>query len=78
MDWKIARRTIPLDRPLVMGILNVTPDSFSDGGKFTDPRVANIQAGIMLEAGAAIVDVGRSEHRVDDVAILGCEVAAPL
>ncbi|MDR3531823.1 MAG: dihydropteroate synthase [Rhodopila sp.] len=47
-----------LDRPLVMGILNVTPDSFSDGGRRTDPRVA-IEAGLSMAAdGADIIDVG--------------------
>jgi dihydropteroate synthase len=52
-------RTIRLDQPQVMGILNVTPDSFSDGGKFLDkPEAAIEHASAMLEAGAAIIDVG--------------------
>ena len=52
-------RTIRLDQPQAMGILNVTPDSFSDGGQFLDdPEVANAHAAAMLEAGAAIIDVG--------------------
>src|SRR6202051_2825028 len=47
-----------VDRPLVMGILNVTPDSFSDGGKH-NTRAAAIDAGLaMLEAGADILDIG--------------------
>ena len=60
---ELGTRTVRLDQPQVMGILNVTPDSFSDGGKFKDPRVANVHAGIMLEGGAAIVDVGGESSR---------------
>jgi dihydropteroate synthase len=57
-------RTIRLDQPQVMGILNVTPDSFSDGGEFLDrPDVAQAHAAAMLEAGAAIVDVGGESTR---------------
>ena len=52
-----------LDRPRVMGVLNVTPDSFSDGGDFIDPSVA-IAAGLaMAEAGADIIDVGGESTR---------------
>lgn len=54
---------LPMDRPHVMGILNATPDSFSDGGKHLDPEIA-IGAGIaMLEAGATILDVGGESTR---------------
>jgi dihydropteroate synthase len=57
-------RTIRLDQPQVMGILNVTPDSFSDGGKFLDnPEEARAHASAMLEAGAAMVDVGGESTR---------------
>lgn len=57
-------RTIRLDQPQVMGILNVTPDSFSDGGQFMDdPEVANAHAAAMLEAGAALIDVGGESTR---------------
>jgi dihydropteroate synthase len=50
-------------RPLVMGILNVTPDSFSDGGRFADPAAA-IEHGIrMAEQGAAIIDIGGESTR---------------
>jgi dihydropteroate synthase len=57
-------RTIRLDQPQVMGILNVTPDSFSDGGEFMDrPDVANAHAAAMLEAGAALIDVGGESTR---------------
>ncbi|MBU6268181.1 MAG: dihydropteroate synthase [Sphingomonadales bacterium] len=59
-----GRRTIRLDQPQVVGILNVTPDSFSDGGQFLDdPEVANAHAATMLEAGAAMIDVGGESTR---------------
>jgi dihydropteroate synthase len=50
-------------RPLVMGILNVTPDSFSDGGRFLDPSVAIAHAGEMAEQGADILDIGAESTR---------------
>ena len=56
-------KILDLDRPGVMGILNVTPDSFSDGGKHLRPEVAVAQAVQMEEAGAAIVDVGGESTR---------------
>jgi dihydropteroate synthase len=56
-------RTLSLDVPVVMGILNVTPDSFSDGGRHLD-RQAAIAAGLrMVEEGAAIIDVGGESTR---------------
>jgi len=54
---------LALGRPLVMGILNVTPDSFSDGGKFLDPAVAIAHARAMAEAGADILDIGAESTR---------------
>jgi len=54
---------LALDRPLVMGVLNVTPDSFSDGGKFIDPTAAIIHAGAMAEQGADILDIGAESTR---------------
>ena len=54
---------LALDRPLVMGILNATPDSFSDGGRYADAAAA-IEAGLaMVAAGADIVDVGGESTR---------------
>jgi dihydropteroate synthase len=50
-------------RPAVIGIVNVTPDSFSDGGAFLDPDDAVVQARRLLEEGAAIVDVGGESTR---------------
>jgi dihydropteroate synthase len=61
---QLGERTIRLDQPQVMGILNVTPDSFSDGGKFLDdPEEAAAHAAAMHEAGAAIIDVGGESTR---------------
>ena len=49
--------------PVLFGILNVTPDSFSDGGDFLDPEAAARQAGILLDEGADVVDVGGESTR---------------
>ena len=63
-------RTLRLDQPQVMGVLNVTPDSFSDGGKFLDkPDEALAHAHAMLEAGAAIIDVGGESTRPNAPAV---------
>jgi dihydropteroate synthase len=52
-----------LGRPLVMGILNVTPDSFSDGGRFIDPATAIAHAAEMAQQGADILDIGAESTR---------------
>src|SRR3990167_10833865 len=49
--------------PLLMGVLNITPDSFSDGGKFLDPQVALQHAQAMIDAGADIIDIGGESSR---------------
>ena len=54
---------LKLGRPLVMGILNVTPDSFSDGGQFLDPAKAIAHAGALAEQGADILDIGAESTR---------------
>src|SRR5471030_1369896 len=54
---------LSLGRPLVMGILNVTPDSFSDGGRFIDPVRAIAHAGEMANEGADILDIGAESTR---------------
>ena len=56
-------RCLDLSTPKIMGILNVTPDSFSDGGKFLGFDQAVAQARLMVEAGAAIIDVGGESTR---------------
>ena len=57
------RRLLAEHRPIVMGILNVTPDSFSDGGEFQDPERAIDHARRMAEAGADIFDIGAESTR---------------
>ncbi len=65
-----GERRIRLDQPQVMGILNMTPDSFSDGGRFLDnPDVAIDHAVGMLEEGAAIIDVGGESTRPGAAAV---------
>jgi len=67
---QLGERTIRLDMPQIMGILNVTPDSFSDGGKFLDnPDEASGHAAAMLEAGAAIIDIGGESTRPGAAAV---------
>ena len=56
-------KLLALTRPLVMAVLNVTPDSFSDGGRFLEPAAAIAQARAMVEAGADILDIGAESTR---------------
>jgi len=56
-------RLLAAGRPVVMGVLNVTPDSFSDGGRFFDPDKAVAQARRMVDEGADIIDVGAESTR---------------
>lgn len=62
-SWKTARRTIGISRPLVMGVLNLTPDSFSDGGLFTNESEAVKQAEKLISDGADIIDIGGESSR---------------
>lgn len=62
--WKLKDREIQLgDRTLIVGILNVTPDSFSDGGQYLDPDLAFARALELEEQGADIVDIGAESTR---------------
>lgn len=58
-----GRFRLPLSRPLIMGILNVTPDSFSDGGRHASLAAAVVHAEAMLAAGADILDIGGESTR---------------
>jgi dihydropteroate synthase len=58
-----GRHRVALDRPRVMGVLNVTPDSFFDGGRYADPNRALAHARRMLDDGAAIIDIGGESTR---------------
>ncbi|KEO90909.1 dihydropteroate synthase [Erythrobacter longus] len=60
----LGERTIRLDQPQVMGVLNVTPDSFSDGGEWLEkPDAGRAHTAAMVEAGAAIIDIGGESTR---------------
>ncbi|GGB66545.1 dihydropteroate synthase [Blastomonas aquatica] len=62
----LGERMLRFDQPQVMGILNVTPDSFSDGGRFTDDPASAADAGFaMLTAGASLIDIGGESTRPD-------------
>ncbi len=64
-----GRYRLPLDRPLIMGIVNVTPDSFSDGGAYLDPAAAIAHARRLVEEGADILDIGGESTRPGAVAV---------
>ncbi|WP_164116560.1 dihydropteroate synthase [Sphingorhabdus sp. Alg239-R122] len=67
---ELGGRTVRFDQPQIMGILNVTPDSFSDGGQFDDDVVAAAGAGFaMSETGAAMIDIGGESTRPDAPAV---------
>ena len=63
MYWRCRNRVVDLSRPVVMGILNVTPDSFSDGGRYAAPDDALDRAAVLVAEGAAIIDVGGESTR---------------
>src|SRR5258708_18790265 len=70
--WNLGSRTIELGRrTLIMGVANVTPDSFSDGGLYFDAEKAVVQAEKLLAEGATIIDVGGESPRP------GAEIFAP-
>ena len=70
-NYKVSSRdkTLDLSQPHVMGILNVTPDSFSDGGRFTAIDSAIIHAKDMIGAGATIIDIGGESTRPNAAAV---------
>jgi dihydropteroate synthase len=59
----ILERLLARGRPAVMGVLNVTPDSFSDGGRFLDPEAALVQARRLVADGADLIDIGGESTR---------------
>jgi dihydropteroate synthase len=72
-QWNLGRRALPLgERTLVMGILNVTPDSFSDGGRYLDLHAAIDHGHALLDEGADILDIGGESTRP------GALIASPL
>ncbi len=62
-NWKLPSGLFALEHPLIMGILNVTPDSFSDGGRLSDTDAAVAAALDLIEAGAHIIDIGGESTR---------------
>jgi len=63
LNLRAGAYSLALSRPLIMGVLNVTPDSFSDGGRFDSPDSALVHAREMVAAGADIIDVGGESTR---------------
>ena len=72
--WKLKQREIKLgERTVLMGVLNVTPDSFSDGGKYSDPDRAFARAVELEEQGADIVDIGAESTKPGSARISSAE-----
>ena len=72
--WKLKQREIKLgERTVILGVLNVTPDSFSDGGKYLDPDRAFARAIEMEEQGADIIDIGAESTRPGSAPISAAE-----
>ena len=72
--WKLKRREIRLgERTAIMGVLNVTPDSFSDGGRYMDPDRAFARALELEEQGADIIDIGAESTRPNSPRIVAAE-----
>ena len=63
MHWQTSRHLIDLSRPRVMGIVNVTPDSFSDGGRYASTRSAVAHCEQLIDEGAHILDIGGESSR---------------
>ena len=69
MELHLPERRLSLHRPLVMGIVNVTPDSFFDGGRFLDPQLALEHGRRLVEEGADLLDIGAESTRPGSVPI---------
>ena len=69
MYWQAGRFQIDLDQPKVMGIVNVTPDSFSDGGPHDNARDALAHCELLIEQGADILDIGGESTRPGSPAV---------
>jgi dihydropteroate synthase len=72
-EWRLATRVLQLDRPLIMGIINVTPDSFSDGGKFFSAAAAAAHGRLLVSQGADILDVGGESTRPQGATAVGAD-----
>lgn len=67
--WRTSRFRLDLARPLIMGIVNITPDSFSDGGRYSDVGHAVQHAQALIEQGADILDIGAESTRPGSPAV---------
>jgi dihydropteroate synthase len=72
-QFHCGRFRLSLERPLIMGVVNVTPDSFSDGGRFLEPAAAIAHAHQLIEEGADLVDLGAESSRPGAVAVVTAE-----
>src|SRR6185295_19313484 len=73
-EWKFRDKTLQLgERTILLGVLNVTPDSFSDGGKFSDPDRAFAHAIELEEQGADVVDIGAESTKPGSARISAAE-----
>jgi len=71
--WQTARGPLSLERPLILGILNLTPDSFSDGGRYGTTAAALARAEQLLSAGADLLDVGGESTRPGAMPVAGAD-----
>ena len=71
--WQCGRYHLELSRPYVMGILNMTPDSFSDGGQYLEPKLAIDRAHQMIADGADIIDIGGESTRPNSPKVCTCD-----
>lgn len=72
--WKLKDREIKLgERTLILGVLNITPDSFSDGGKYSEPEHALARALELEEQGADVIDIGAESTRPGSTRIIAAE-----
>ncbi|HEY2683532.1 MAG TPA: dihydropteroate synthase [Steroidobacteraceae bacterium] len=76
MRWQCRDRSIDLTRPIVMGILNVTPDSFSDGGRYASLEAALARGLELVEEGATVIDIGGESTRPGSAGVSAAEEAA--
>jgi dihydropteroate synthase len=73
--WMIAGGEVPLEEPVLVGVLNVTPDSFSDGGAFAEPGAALAQAERLKADGCGMIDIGGESTRPGAVRVPAAEEA---
>ncbi|NNK49137.1 MAG: dihydropteroate synthase, partial [Gemmatimonadetes bacterium] len=72
-EWAVRGFDVRVDRPVVVGVLNVTPDSFSDGGSYADTDEALARAEEMVRDGADLIDVGGESTRPGALAVHATE-----